>query len=1353
MKKLCSLLFAATAILSFQLLAGTPPEEAARKTPDPLKPWVSWALWEEPTRDCPRPYMDGNTPLSVWDSRLALKVDKSGGHFTLGVRLFAESWVALPGDQEFWPVEVKAASGKESPVAFPVVNHQGRPSIRLTEGSWQVEGAFVWNEIPQRIAVVPETGLLSLAIEGKPVESPVWDSKGVLWLKRVSATSQTDKDFLSLKVYSLLEDGIPLWLQTQVELIVSGKSREEDLGRILPEGWKLSGVESPIPVAVDDDGRVKVQVRAGRWIIKTTAFRLDNPHSFRFPPNTKLAASEELVAFRSKPEFRMVDISGPVAIDASQTTFPKEWREYPVYHWDTSTEFAIQERMRGMGMEKPAGLKINREWWLDENGRGLTFRDQITGSMQRIWRLDIAQGQDLGSVQSDGQGQLITRNPANGASGVELRNRNLNLNATGRMTQFEKVSATGWRCDADNLSVTLNLPPGWRLFALFGADWVSGDWLTAWTLLDLFLLLVFTLAVGRLFGPIAGLIAFLAFGLSYQEPEAPVYAWLAVLAPVALLRFVPSGAKGLGRSLLVAIKWIAFAVLLLFLVPFLAAQVEKALYPQLERTQGIFSWAEGGASRRARFSADVSSTLEEAAGVTRSYGSRAPADSSLAQQQKSSNLLYDTNTKIQTGPAVPEWSWRTASFGWNGPVTASQEVHPVLISMGQERLLTVLRVALLILLVSILLGVRRLALPRAGTATKAALLIGGILAFFSCPASAQQFPDQQMLDTLKKRLTEISDAYPTAAEIPSVALKIDGKRLLIDAEIHAATRTAVPLPGKFPAWSPVTVQLDGVPEAALRRADGYLWIALERGVHQVHVEGLLGEATEWDWAFQLRPHRVQIDAPEWTFSGVRPDGAPEQQVFFSRKQKVTAIQTGYDRQDYQAVAHVERHIELGLVWQVHTTVTRLSSADGKALSLRIPLLPGENVVSANAILKDGFIEVRLPAHAQFSWESELQVVPELKLAAKPDSSWVESWFLVASPVWNLGFEGLSPIFERTTQDLTPIWHPWPGESVTWKISRPEAIPGATVTVGKVSHEETLGKRQRTSQLDFTARCSLAQDFLVELPQGADVTSLSLNSTSLPVRREGAKLVIPLRTGEQTVAIAWKSDLPLEFKAQTQAVRMPVESANISTTLNVPEDRWVLWAYGPQQGPAVRFWGILIVSLLAAWALGRLRFSPLGSLEWMLLAIGLTQAPLPGALVVIGWLFWLSWRGAPSYLELPRWRFNLFQIALVLLTPIVLGVLVFVAREGLLGDPDMFIRGQGSSEHRLHWYLARTGVDLPHPACYSVSIWWYRLLMLAWALWLAWALVRWLAWGWKQFSSGSLFLRKKPAATPPPIPKG
>ena len=1199
-----------------------------------------------------------------------------------------------------------------------------------------------------------------------------------------------------------------------MELTVAGKSREEDLGTLLPEGWKLAAIQSPIPVSVDELGHAKVQVRAGTWTFRLDAFRLDNPREIQFARGTRKPVADELVAFRARPEFRVMELVGPPAIDPSQSYFPKAWQGLPVYRWDVATTLKLVERMRGMGTQKPAGLSIVRELWLDEGGQGLTFQDHISGQMQQVWRLDAAEGQELGSVRSGGEGQLITRNPENGAIGVELRSRTVDVEAIGRLSHPTSLPATGWRSDAESVRVQLNLPPGWRLFALFGADWVHGDWLTAWTLLDLFLLLIFTLAVFRIRGWATALLAFVAFGLSYHEYGAPKFLWLILLVPIALEPHIP---QGLGRRLLRIAQVLSVGTLLFFLVPFLTRQIQQALYPQLEQTEvtptpipgetvdGLNAAAVSNNAELPRRAGASSKELMQRYGLTTTASTASDSPAAPAQSQGAfENLRQDVKARIQTGPGLPEWTWRSVSFGWNGPVQGSQRLHPVLIPQSIERLLTLLRTALLLALGATLLRQGRSGrsearttsqtnptVPMATTAAITALLWLASTLFtgtslqaaeapvrvnppsrapvqapiqqlaaapVAAPTTPAGIPDATTLETLRQRLLEKSDAFPNAANISSVAMKLSGQQLLMDVEVHCAAETAVPLPGRLPAYSPLSVVVNGRWAAALRRDDGYLWTVLPPGVHRVRVEALLSNTGDWEWSYLLKPRQVSIDAPDWTVVGVRADGVPEQQVFFSPKQKVAAAAATYDRQDLQPIVAVQRRLELGLQWQLQTVIQRLSPV-GKAVSMRIPLLPGENVLSQGRVVQDGGMEVRLGAQdTAFSWESSLAPVETLTLTTRPTDTWIERWHLVASPVWNVSLSGLAPVFESGNTQLEPVWQPWPGETVNLKVHRPEAIAGATVTLNRAIHEVTLGQRQRLSTLHLSIRCSLGEDFLIELPAEADITRLTHLGREIPVRREGSKLVIPLRPGEQLLSVGWKENLPLGFSANNGAVRLPVESANIQSSLGVGEDRWVLWASGPRRGPAVRFWVILLTSLLTALALGRIPKSPLRSLQWMLLMIGLTQVPLWAAFTVIGWFFLLQWRGHERFQTLPWLGYNASQLGLVALTATALGILLVAVSAGLLGNPKMFILGNGSTSTLLRWFQARSeGTSLPMCSCVSVSIWWYRFAMLLWALWLAISVLGWLGSAWKSFASGGFFRQPThPALTatilaPPTIP--
>jgi hypothetical protein len=97
---------------------------------------------------------------------------------------------------------------------------------------------------------------------------------------------------------------------------------------------------------------------------------------------------------------------------------------------------------------------------------------------------------------------------------------------------------------------------------------------------------------------------------------------------------------------------------------------------------------------------------------------------------------------------------------------------------------------------------------------------------------------------------------------------------------------------------------------------------------------------------------------------------------------------------------------------------------------------------------------------------------------------------------------------------------------------------------------------------------------------------------------------------------------------------------------------------------------------------------------------------------------------------------------VMWTFVALGALVWAVSQGLLGYPDMQITGNGSTSQFLSWFADRSGNELPTAWALSVPLWVYRGLMLLWALWLAYSLLKWLKWGWESFTSDG-YWRVKP----------
>ncbi len=1346
-------------LVTVGMAAAEPPSTVA--VPTPLEPWRGWVLHGLTDLGSPSPYDDAACRIRAWPSALDLTVTPTGATWRLRVRTFAAGWLPLPGGGHLWPIDVTLDNA-----AVAVVEHDGVPSIELTSGEHAVSGRFIWPAMPEQIAVPATIGIVALTLDGEPVAIPDRAATGAVWLRRSRAAAE-EADLVTLQVHRVLEDGLPLWLRTEVELTVSGKSREEEFGSVLPGGWLLSYVDSPIPVAVDATGRLRAQVRAGTWRIRLDAFRTADTREIAYAADTPPAAAEELVALKAWPQFRATEFENAAPVDVQFTTLPEAWRNLPIFRWDTREPLRWTVKASGGGLTRPDRFQMSRRLWLDDDGGGLTCEDTITGECRALSRIDAAEGHHLEVVRINGERQLITRNPRTSAEGVEIRLPTPTVQSIGRMERLPRLPATGWQSAADALQLDLSLPPGWRMLALFGADGVDGDWLTAWTLLDLFLLLVFSMGVFRMRGLAAGLLAFIAFGLAYHEALSPRFTWLFLLAPTALL-----GAVRAPRLAWWLRAWwmFALALLLLHLVPFVAGELQAAIFPQLDPTgmhyrqrdlMEIFTGPRmRDANRRLGDVADLEAARAPAASSSLGYtvNGRATMKQHAMESRAgelTSNLKLAPGTQTQTGIAKPAWSGNHVVCTWDGPVSPGQMIRMVLMPAWLHRVVAVVRVALLAGLLGAVLRGRRITIPRGVASSAATLLVilGGLIT--TAPAVADDLPDAKLLDQLRERLTAPDDAFPHAAEIPAASLVLDGRRIELDATIHAAADCAVPVPGKLPSWSPVSVALDGTPAAVCRRDDGFLWVWVPAGVHRLTAAGMIPEAPEWVWTHQLTPRRLAVKAGDWTVTGLRADGTPEKQLFFVRTKQAAEGAVAYDQKNVRSVVQVDRVLEIGLVWKVHTTVRRLVMP-GRAITLRVPLLPGERVLSGRGDDTGDTIEVTLSSTADaMHWESELPIAAAVQLDSKAGSQWVERWSLVTSPVWNVTSDGLAPVYEPDADTLKPVWYPWPGESVTLTIERPEAVDGRTLTVKSARRAVDLGSRRRTGSLTLLVESSLGGDFSIGLPEQSVIREVKVDDRSLPVRRSGGEVLVGLQPGSQSVAIDWSTDMPLASRAAIEPLTLPVEVANLTTTMSVPESRWILWAHGPLRGPAVRFWAVLALAVVLAVALGRVPASPLSTREWLFLMVGLTQVSFLAGGIVVGWLFCMAWRGRRDPRSMGWFSFDLLQLFLVGLTVAAMIVLVVVVSRGLLGQPVMFVAGNGSYANELAWFEPNAGASPASPWVFTVSLWYYRLLMLLWGLWLANAVIRWLITGWGHLTAGGGWRwwrdrRLASGSSPPPL---
>ncbi|MDC0721818.1 hypothetical protein [Nannocystis bainbridge] len=1393
---LMMLLFAAEAAAAPPRAPVEPVAQAPADIPEALREWIPWVLQPLSDRSCPYVHASTSERRCAWPSQLELELADERGSFTQRWQLYAKGMVPLPGDARRWPQEVEV-DGQ----AAVVMSRGGLPVVELGPGAHRITGAFLWDSMPEKLSVPAETGLLALKLRGKPEALPRRDNDGTLWLqKKVEAASE--QNLLDVVVHRKVTDAIPLRLTTEISLQVAGKSREELLGKALPPDFVAMEVASELPARLEPDGRVRVQVRPGSWTIRIEARHPGDLQSIALASNEGPWASEEVWVFAPTPELRRVEFAGLDAVDPQQTQLPDAWRSFPAFRARPGQALQLTVTQRGEADRGPDQLALARDWWLDFDGGGFTVKDRIEGQVQGTRRLEMQGSARLGAVAVGGQPQFITAREDPNKAGIELRSPNVSLAADLRVPAGglrPSVSAVDWDHDFASVTGTLHLPPGWRILHATGVDQVDDTWLGRWTLLDLFMVLVIAIAIARLYGWAWGVLAVVTLALIFPEWMAPRSVWIFVLVGEALHRALPESWL---RSLVRGYRLAALVMLAGICSVFAIQQLRQGLYPALEQrgrdnfdlalatgqlgpavmaeemppatfapgsldqkandleTEGGKAYGgEEGRMGRAKLAEKLDEDEEQS--VSSSWGaSGASLSGDYRRRQQKKLREYDASTVVQTGPGVPRWSWHSVPLRWSGPVERAQQVSFVLVPPHVNLALAGVRVLFLVALVLAVFGVfrkRRQAPPqRPNSAIGSTVMMTLAALLLPTTATAAEVPDAATLEQLRARLTEPPSCLPDCVTSPRMRLEASGSALRLVVELHAAAQVEAPLPGSAEHWLPSQVSVDGSPATGglMRTSDGGLRLALEPGRHEVVLEGPLPNRETIQLRLPLGPHRVTARAEGWSVAGLHEDGLADEVLQLTRTSKQDAAQAEtLEVGTLPPFVRVERALTLGLSWEVTTRVVR-ATPRGSAVVLKVPLLPGESVTTAEQRVEAGAVLVNIrPDEDVVEWTSVLPISPQIVLAAATGAPWSEVWEVMVGPVWHVEAGGIPPT--RRGAEGLQVWTPWPGEQVVLDISRPAGVPGETLTLDFARLTLRPGMRAVDAELQLELRSSRGGHHTLALPADAQLQKVLINGAQQPIGQEGQQVRVPVAPGVQRVQLEWREAATLGQRYTAPVVDLGAAAVNAEVHVEFPPSRWILLLGGPRLGPAVLFWSYIVVLLIGSAVLARLSVSPLRGHQWFLLGLGLSTVSVPEAMLVIGWFLLLGWRRRRVDLT-PGW-FALRQLTIAGWTLLAGSALIAAVHAGLLGQPDMQIEGNGSYASSLRWYQDRVeyvegvGGLMPRPWVLSVSLWWYRGLMLAWALWLAWSLIRWLPWGWQSAAQGGLWRPLWRPTPPRPVP--
>ena len=1298
------------------------------KIPSSLIEWKDWVLDDIEDRECPIEYQTG-IPKCSWYNDISVALNGQQLDFNMSVTLYRDKTkVTLPSAHLAWVKDV-FVNGKKA----IVLDSKSKAILILDKGTHTITGSIPWRENLKYLQLPHSVALVNLYKNDKKISSTSVDQNSRLWLDKTGSTN-SEKGTLSVSIYRKVVDGHPLRMQSYLHFSVSGKMRSVILDGILLDKFLPTAISGSLDATVTEDKKLKVEVKAGEWGITIDSYTPYNLTRLQKPKGEFIYANQEVWTLQTNPNYRTIEIEGAIAIDPAQTTLPKGWRSLPAY-LVTDELFVIKELYKSAKQQQKNEFRLKRQIWLDFDGKGYTISDKINAKISEVRRLEATAVLDLASVSINAKPTLITTLGDTSQKGVELRKENLKIEASSRYEgDISLPPASGWDEKFDSVNTTLHLPAGWKLFASFGSDGRGSGWIDKWNLMDIFLVLLLGIAIYQLYGWRWSAPATLFIILLWHESDAPTIIWLFVLVLVALLRVLEEGRL---RKVLKVLMAIVVAITVLEVLQFSVHEIRTALYPQLEKDYYSDSFFPPVLSA----SVDEEDSMVFKKDKSISYRQRnmsvqesfVPVKKVSKSQNEIMQNRIDPNAVVQTGIGKPAWSWNTHQFSWQSAVGSDEWLELWLISPTLSKVLKVLHIiGMLFLLYMFLHEFVKNRLPRLNLNGAKVLSILLLLTLSSNTLRAD-IPSDKMLEELKNKLTVAPTCLPHCATIESVEVDIADDILKIKVDISAGANISVPIFGNRNRWLPSSVMIDNK-RANLNIDSGGLSIMLEKGVHEVILSGSLIGHEQIMLSSTLALHNLKSLSTNKSWQ-ISTDYKSYIEINNLKEQK----EKEQEKSRIEPMVQVSRTLYFGQRWYIDTEVKLLNHID-KPHRLLYILLPNESILDKEIELKDGKAVLHLDSkNSNYHWRSSIPITESLELNFAKDSQQIEIWQMDISSIWDITYEGIEPIEQLKVGDiLMPRFKPWQGDKLKLTMQRAKAVRGKSLTIESSRLEIVQSGRYRDMRLNLNLKSSKAGQYTITIDGAEKLNPTQIDGKSHYLKINNGKVSIPLKAKAQKVKLSWREEIGATDSYRFPHIDLNSDSVNSSIHLTLPYNRWVLWTDGPTIGPAVLLWGVLLAVLLFALILGRVKGTPLKTRDWLLLGLGVSTTSVFIMLPVVMWIFALRFKEQKGF-ALKGWLRNFTQIGLVILTFIALGTIIGAVSAGLLGNPDMMIVGNDSYGYNLNWYSDRISTaTIAEPTVISVSIWYYRALMLLWAIWIAFSLIGWLKWAWAVFSEGDIW---------------
>ena len=569
------------------------------------------------------------------------------------------------------------------------------PRLRLAPGSYAVSGRFEWSSRPESLPLPDTTAIVDLTVDGQRVAQPERPDGGVWLGKRRSAEQAAAHGSAGLSPGAGRDPRLSTHAHPPERRRRSAR-RVARRARCPTASRRSVAAAAHCPRGSSATARLRVQVRAGSHeIIAGRARHAASPARWR-GPSRRRPSGRARKSGASPPTTRCASPrpKAPRASIPRRPTCRASGASFPAFRMAADAKLTVVERSRGLANADDNRLSLQSQPVAGLRSRRLHRRRPHPGHHAprlAARHAGAVRAAERAPERRAAAGHRRRRGPRRRRAAPAAAQSQLPWRARPR---GGAMPATGWDSRFDRVDGTLHLPPGHRLIAAIGADAAPGSWWERWGLWNVFGVLIVVVFVYWTAGLRPGGDRRARAG-AHVPGGAGLH--LAVGQPARRARHRARRARrALPAHSRAAIAPRASWCSALALLPFLWMQVRFALYPQLESQHAAVSaGADGRADSEIAATRTPPRRLPMRSGVVRRTIGGAgtpmppPSEADIVDERSSDASeeprwnppatsvvglnsaqvvqRYAAGTVLQAGPGIPAWRYNSYAYSWSRP--------------------------------------------------------------------------------------------------------------------------------------------------------------------------------------------------------------------------------------------------------------------------------------------------------------------------------------------------------------------------------------------------------------------------------------------------------------------------------------------------------------------------------------------------------------------------------------------------------------------------------------------------------------------------------------------------------------